>query len=55
VAELEAAGVHGPAARDALRSILAVIAGFLVLAWRRDDVPTSCIPPRCGRRSTTTG
>jgi len=37
VAELEAAGVTGPAARDALRSILACIAGFLVLAWRTDD------------------
>jgi TetR/AcrR family transcriptional regulator, tetracycline repressor protein len=38
VAELEAAGISGAAARDALHSILAVIAGFLVLAWRRDDV-----------------
>jgi TetR/AcrR family transcriptional regulator, tetracycline repressor protein len=38
VAELEAAGIRGAAARDALHSILAVIAGFLVLAWRRDDV-----------------
>jgi len=36
VAELEAAGVHGPRARDALRSLLACIAGFLVVAWRRE-------------------
>lgn len=41
VAELEAAGVRGDRARDALRSILACIAGFLVLAWRSDaHVPT---------------
>jgi AcrR family transcriptional regulator len=37
LAELEAAGVRGAAARDGLRSILACIAGFLVMAWRRDD------------------
>jgi AcrR family transcriptional regulator len=37
LAELEAAGVSGPAARDALRAILACVAGFLVMAWRRDD------------------
>ena len=36
VAELDAAGIRGDAARDALRSILACIAGFLVLAWRSD-------------------
>lgn len=36
VAELEAAGVTGKRARDALRSILMVVAGFLVGAWRRD-------------------
>jgi TetR/AcrR family transcriptional regulator, tetracycline repressor protein len=35
VAELEAAGIHGRAARDALRSLLAVIAGCLVIAWGR--------------------
>jgi AcrR family transcriptional regulator len=37
-AELDAAGVRGAEGRDALRSILMVIAGFLVGAWRRDDV-----------------
>lgn len=37
VAELEAAGLRGAAARDALRSILACIAGFLIVAWRTDD------------------
>ena len=37
VAELEAAGVRGAAARDALRAILACVAGFLVSAWRGDD------------------
>ena len=36
-AELEAAGVRGPDARDALRAILACIAGFLVVAWRSND------------------
>lgn len=44
VAELEAAGVRGAAARDALRSVLAVIAGFLVLTWRRDDVAEELHP-----------
>lgn len=34
--ELESAGVRGVAARDALRSLLACIAGFVVLAWRPD-------------------
>lgn len=37
VAELEAAGLRGETARDALRSILACIAGFLIVAWRTDD------------------
>jgi AcrR family transcriptional regulator len=37
VAELEAAGVRGEAARDGLRALLACIAGFLVLAWRSED------------------
>lgn len=37
VAELEAAGVRGEAARDALRSILACIAGYLIVAWRTDE------------------
>jgi hypothetical protein len=36
LAELDAAGVRGPAARDALRTILACIAGLLVTAWRRE-------------------
>jgi AcrR family transcriptional regulator len=36
LAELESAGVRGPVARDALRAILACIAGFLVTAWRRE-------------------
>jgi TetR/AcrR family transcriptional regulator, tetracycline repressor protein len=36
LAELESADVRGPAARDALRAILACIAGFLVTAWRRE-------------------
>lgn len=37
VAELEAAGVTGADARDALRVILNLIAGFLVAAWRSED------------------
>lgn len=37
VAELEAAGLHGERAADGLRSMLACIAGFLVMAWRRED------------------
>lgn len=46
VAELEAAGVRGPAARDALRTILACIAGFLVVAWRREqDIPDEVRAP----------
>jgi TetR/AcrR family transcriptional regulator, tetracycline repressor protein len=40
-AELEAAGVRGPAARDALRAVLMCIAGFLVGAWR----PAGQAPP----------
>ena len=44
VVELEAAGMHGPRARDALRSLLACIAGFLVVAWRRDDVAEELRP-----------
>jgi TetR/AcrR family transcriptional regulator, tetracycline repressor protein len=41
VAELEAAGVGGTAARDALRAILMCIAGFLVGAWRpQEQVPS---------------
>lgn len=34
--ELDAAGVHGEAARDALRAILMCIAGFLVVAFRSE-------------------
>ncbi len=34
LAELEAAGVRGAAARDALQAFLGCIAGFLVTAWR---------------------
>jgi len=37
VSELEAAGLHDEVARDALRALLACIAGFLVLAWRSDQ------------------
>ena len=40
-AELEAAGVRGAAARDALRAVLMCIAGFLVGAWR----PAELAPP----------
>jgi hypothetical protein len=40
-AELEAGGVRGEPARDALRSILMCIAGFLVGAWR----PDALVPP----------
>jgi AcrR family transcriptional regulator len=38
LAELESAGVRGRVARDALRAILACIAGFLVTAWRREHL-----------------
>ncbi|NIR35017.1 MAG: TetR/AcrR family transcriptional regulator [Actinobacteria bacterium] len=42
VRELEAAGVHGQAAADGLRSILMTISGFLVAALRdRSAVPES--------------
>jgi len=37
VHELEAAGLHGPAARDALRGILLTVGGFLVLGLRPED------------------
>ncbi len=37
LAELEAAGVSGSDARDALRSILMCIAGFLIGAWRSES------------------
>ena len=35
--ELDAAGVHGAAARDALRAILMCVAGFLVVAFRSES------------------
>lgn len=35
VRELDAAGVHGPAARDALRAVMMCVAGFLVVGMRR--------------------
>ena len=41
VAELDAAGVRGDAARDALRAILMCVAGFLVGTWRGEGV----VPP----------
>ena len=45
VAELEAAGVRGSAARDGLRAVLGCVAGFLVMAWRRDaHVPDELRP-----------
>lgn len=37
LAELERAGIRGERARDAMRSILMCIAGFLVGAWRSDE------------------
>lgn len=45
VAELEAAGVDGASARDALRAILMCIAGFLVGAWRPQEVGPSELRP----------
>jgi AcrR family transcriptional regulator len=45
VAELEAAGLRGEAARDGLRSVLACVAGFLIMAWRREErVPAELRP-----------
>ncbi|HTO00378.1 MAG TPA: hypothetical protein VL068_06860 [Microthrixaceae bacterium] len=44
VVELETAGIKADAARDGLRSILACIAGFLVIAWRRDDTAEELRP-----------
>lgn len=40
-AELNAAGLHGAEARDALRGILACVSGFLVLALRSADTATA--------------
>lgn len=37
LAELEQAGLRGERARDALRSILMCVAGFLIGAWRSED------------------
>jgi len=46
-AELEAGGLRGAVARDALRAILNLIAGFLVAAWRDEErVPTALRPTR---------
>ena len=45
VAELEAAGLRGEAAADGLRSVLACVAGFLIMAWRREEqVPDEVRP-----------
>lgn len=45
LAELEAAGVRGAAARDALQALLGCIAGFLVTAWRPpEDRPEGLRP-----------
>ena len=45
VTELEAAGLRGAAARDGLRSVLACVAGFLIMAWRREEqVPPELRP-----------
>jgi AcrR family transcriptional regulator len=45
VAELEAAGLRGEAARDGLRAVLACVAGFLIMAWRREEqVPRELRP-----------
>jgi TetR/AcrR family tetracycline transcriptional repressor len=41
LAELEAAGLRGGPARDAMRAVLMCVAGFLVGAWR----PESTVPP----------
>lgn len=45
VAELEDAGLHGEAAADGLRAVLACAAGFLIMAWRREEhVPRELRP-----------
>ena len=45
VAELEAAGLRGRAAADGLRALLGCTAGFLVMAWRREErVPEQLRP-----------
>jgi TetR/AcrR family tetracycline transcriptional repressor len=45
VAELETAGLRGEAARDGLRAVLACVAGFLIVAWRREEqVPDQLRP-----------
>ncbi len=38
VAELEDAGLTGEAAADGLRAVLACVAGFLIMAWRREEL-----------------
>jgi AcrR family transcriptional regulator len=45
VAELEAAGVRGDAARDGLNAVLACVAGFLIMAWRRDETVPEQLRP----------
>ncbi len=45
LAELERAGVRGTRARDALASVLACVAGFLITAWRPpEDRPEGLRP-----------
>lgn len=45
VAELEATGLRGEAAADGLRAVLACVAGFLIMAWRREEqVPDQLRP-----------
>jgi AcrR family transcriptional regulator len=45
VAELEDAGVVGPAAADALRAVLSCVAGFLIAAWRTPSGATDDLHP----------
>jgi AcrR family transcriptional regulator len=45
VRELEAAGLRGDEVRDALRSILMCVAGFLVVALRRDGTTDGDLHP----------
>ncbi len=53
VAELEAAGLVGEACADALRAILVVVTGALVLALRDPSrFPEAYRPTRCGPART---
>jgi AcrR family transcriptional regulator len=45
VAELESAGVRGNAARDGLNAVLACVAGFLIMAWRREEAVPEALRP----------